>query len=85
MDGSNAKGRPRTFMNDDVLDAMADHSETVLTLGEIAEEMDRSKGAVNPRLKELADNGKIERKKVGSRAVVYWISPESTLVDPIEV
>ena len=72
-------------MNSEVVEAMADHDETVLTLGEIADAMGRSKGAINPRLKELAESGEIERKKVGSRAVVYWISPESNLVDPIDV
>jgi len=64
-------------MNDDVLTAMAELDEPVMTLGEIADAMDKSKSAVYDRVEELVDEESVRRKKVGARAVVFWL-PEQT-------
>jgi len=64
-------------MNSDVIDAVEAVGEPVVTLGEVADEIGRSKGAVGTRLKELHQQGRINRKKVGAKAVVWWL-PENT-------
>jgi len=67
-------------MNKDVLEAMADMDEPIHTLGEIADEMGKSKGAIETRLKELNENEDVCRKKVGARAVVWWLPGRTTQI-----
>lgn len=35
-----------------------------------------SNQGVNGRLRELADEGLVHRKKVGARAVIYWLTDD---------
>ena len=52
-------------------------SETpVLTAPEIAETFGISTQAANYRVKQLHENGEVGRKRVGSSAVVYWLSDD---------
>jgi len=77
-------GRPRTFLNEDVLKAIDEHEEPVVTLTDLAEVMDPSREAINPRLKELVESGKLNRKRAGASAVVYWKSCDHQLVSSAE-
>jgi len=65
--------RPRTFMNEEVIQIMEEAEEPFLRLGEIADELDVSKSAVLPRLEELEEEGEVYRKQVGARAVIWWL------------
>lgn len=69
--------RPRTFMNEDVVEIMREFPEPYVTLGDVASELDKSKSAVEDRMWELLEDDKIKRKKVGANAVVWWL-PERT-------
>lgn len=47
--------------------------DPAITAPELAERVDMSKQEANKRLRELADDGYIRRRKVGAHAVVYWL------------
>ena len=62
------------FSDEEILTALDAADAPVLTAVEIAESFGVSRAAANARLKGLQDDGKVERKTVGSRAVVWWRS-----------
>jgi Fic family protein len=61
-------------MTDDVLEIFQNADEPVFTAVEIAEMADVSAPTANKRLKELEQSGQLHRKRVGSRAVVWWLA-----------
>ena len=70
-------GRPREVTCDDVLTAFDDVDKPVATGKLLAEMLDVSKQSVLRRLQELEEEGRVERWKVGSRAVVWWPTDKS--------
>ena len=70
-------GRPREVTCDDVLTAFEDVDKPVATGKLLAEMLDVSKQSVLRRLQELEEEGRVERWKVGSRAVVWWPTDKS--------
>jgi hypothetical protein len=70
-------GRPRDVTGEDVLTAFNDVDKPVATGTLLAEILDVSKQSVLRRLHELEEEGRVERWKVGSRAVVWWPVGES--------
>ena len=70
--------RPRTFMNEDVLDVIESHPDQFVTAGEVADEIGVTNGAVTDRLRELEDSGDLEKKKVGANAIVWWLTEKAT-------
>jgi predicted transcriptional regulator len=72
-------GRPRTFLNEEVLSAIQEMDEPVVTLRDLAEVMEPSKEAINPRLKELVESGELNKKRAGANAIVYWVSSDNGL------
>ena len=75
-DGSGS-GRPRETTTDDVLKALCEVDAPVGTGTELAQRLNVSQQTVLRRLDELHKNGRVERKEVGARAVVWWPSAES--------
>lgn len=73
--------RTRVFMTDDVLEVMRQSDEPFITVGEITKQVDVTKKTVHDRLQELVDEGEVHRKKVGARAVIWWL-PERYPVEP---
>lgn len=57
----------------DVIEAIHDHKDPVVTAGELAESLPVTSRTVTSRLRELDAAGDVERKDVGGRAVVYWL------------
>jgi len=47
--------------------------DPVLTAVEVADELGISQQAAHARLTSAHENGVIERKKTGARAVVWWV------------
>jgi len=70
-------GRPRDVTCEDVLAAFEDVDKPVATGKLLAEMLDVSKQSVLRRLQELEEEGRVERWKVGSRAVVWWPTDKS--------
>jgi len=52
-------------------------SEPVLTAVEVAERLGVSQQAAHAKLSKANEAGWVHRKKVGSRAVVWWIADQS--------
>jgi predicted transcriptional regulator len=48
-----------------------------LTAVEIADAIGMTRQGVNQRLKQLEERDIVERKKVGSRAVAWWLAGEN--------
>lgn len=55
-----------------ILEIFALTSDPVLTAKEVAKELDVSGETARRKLNELHERGEMERKDVGSRAVVWW-------------
>jgi predicted transcriptional regulator len=66
-------GRKKTVADVEILRHISLYPDPAITASELAERVDMSKQGVNKRLRELADDGYIVRKKVGAHAVVYWL------------
>lgn len=50
------------------------HPEPVITAADIHEELDLRRASALARLNTLADEGYLEKKQVGSSAVVFWMT-----------
>lgn len=59
-----------------VLDAMATHPDPTVTAREVGEAMGYSTDAARKKLNQLHERGDVERKKVGGRSVVWWLTDE---------
>lgn len=68
-------GRPPTVTDAEILRAVQTTFGPA-TAKEVSEQISINKSGTNKRLQELAESGKVHRKKVGANAVVYWISEQ---------
>ena len=60
--------------DEEILSKFEESSDPVLTAAEIASEAEMTRQAISRRLEKLKDEGYLSRKKVGGRAVVWWVS-----------
>ncbi|MDZ7687983.1 MAG: FaeA/PapI family transcriptional regulator [Halobacteriales archaeon] len=65
-----------TVTAEDVLDALRSMDDTVVTAKEVAEAVGCSSDSARQKLVELHEDGVVERKEVGARAVVWWLDEE---------
>jgi len=65
-------GRPRKLTDNEVLSAFDAVEKPVATAELLADTTDAPRRTVLRRLRELAEAGRVERWKVGGRAVVWW-------------
>lgn len=56
----------------DVLEALREQPDPVATAGELAEVLNVSSETARRHLSELHEQGLVDRKTVGARAVVWW-------------
>jgi len=63
----------RKMSDDDILNQFHDSADPVLTAAEIADNVGMSRQAIQRRLKQLRDDGRLNKKKVGGRAIVWWL------------
>lgn len=70
--GQYAPGSITTISESDVLAAMNDTDDPVVTAGEISNTLDANQRTIRRRLQSLHDAGVIEQKEVGAHAVVWW-------------
>jgi DNA-binding MarR family transcriptional regulator len=57
----------------DVLRALSAHPEPVATASDLADPLGVSAETVRRHLSSLSEAGRVERKAVGARAVVWWV------------
>ena len=65
-----------TVTPDRVLDAVATHPDPTVTAREVGEAVGCSTSAARKKLTALHEHGDVERKKVGGRSVVWWLTDE---------
>ncbi|SEP07929.1 HTH domain-containing protein [Halogranum amylolyticum] len=56
-----------------VLKVLETSDDPVMTAKEIADQLEVSRDTVGRKLAQLSEEGKVRQKKVGARAVVWWI------------
>ena len=69
-------GRDKEVSDEHILRAIVQHHEPVATASDVAEAVDMTSQGVNKRLKQLSKDGRLTRKQVGARAVIYWLTEE---------
>lgn len=60
------------FTDENILTFIRTHEDPCVTAGEIADRFDVTNEAVNYRLKQLRDQGKIRDKRAGASAKVWY-------------
>lgn len=63
---------PRKVSDKEILTVLNRSEDRILTTSEIAEEVPISRRAVLDRLNNLQDEGRIKKKQVGGRNVVWY-------------
>jgi len=69
-----SRGRKPTVADDELIAAIREHDDRAVTTNEVAALVDIKRAGTYERLKQLAERGEIEKKDVGSRAVVWWVN-----------
>lgn len=59
--------------DEEIISVFQESEDPVLTATEIADKLDMTRQGVKYRLDQLEDRGRVGRKKVGSRAVAWWL------------
>lgn len=72
MDVTNA-GRPPRVSDEELLNVFREASDPVLIASEVASEVSIGRRGVYKRLEQLADEGALDRKKIGGRGTVWWL------------
>lgn len=62
-----------------VLEAVAAHPDPVVSAREVGGRLDCSTDAARKKLAQLHERGVVDRKKVGGRAVVWWLTEEDAI------
>lgn len=48
------------------------------TAGDLADELGEPRRTIDHKLRQLAENNKVNRKKHSTRRVTWWVNPETT-------
>jgi Fe2+ or Zn2+ uptake regulation protein len=67
-------GRPPSVSDEEILDVFRESSDPVLIASEVADEVSIGRRGVYKRLKQLAEDGQLGRKKIGGRGTVWWLA-----------
>lgn len=78
----NSGGRPRTVTDEEIVRALRESGEHVLTTGEVAEMVAVSRRTALRRLTSLAEAGRVGRKDASDRASVWWAVTDETTESP---
>lgn len=69
-----SKGRRPVVSDSELVEAISTHDDRAVTASEVAEQVDIKRPGTLQRLKQLYEEGVVERKRVGSRAVIWWLA-----------
>ncbi|WP_435125342.1 winged helix-turn-helix transcriptional regulator [Halobaculum sp. D14] len=69
---SNTDTGKQRVADSEIVELFQNTEEPFRTPGDIASAVPISRQAVNSRLRKLAEEGTLQRRKVGGAAVVYW-------------
>jgi hypothetical protein len=65
-------GRQPTISDEDILEVFRKAADPFLTTKEVSNELDLGRRGTYDRLVDLADEGRLKRKKVGESAIIWW-------------
>lgn len=68
-----------TITPERVLGVMRTLDAPVATARDVADELGCTPEAVTKKLKQLQDQGRVDRRQVGARAVVWWLTEQPPL------
>lgn len=68
-----SRGRKKKMSDEELIKIIESHPDKAVTAGEITDKVDMTRAGVLERLNALSDEGAITKKKVGARAVVWWV------------
>lgn len=74
-----------TITPDRVVDAIREVDSPIVTTRDIADILGCTTEAARQKLVKLSDQGRVDRRKVGGRAVVWWLTESehvTTEIDP---
>jgi hypothetical protein len=66
-------GRSRDVSDETIIDVLRNADDPVLTTAEVADAIDLKHRGTYQRLIELADQDRVQSKKAGAKATVWWI------------
>ncbi len=69
-----------TVTDEEILAFIVRENQPIQTAQSVAEQFDFDRSQAYRRLQQLADEGLLEKAKVGGRAVVWWLSDEASQV-----
>lgn len=72
-----------TVTPDRVLEALATTADPVATTSDVADQLSCTNEAARVKLVRLHEEGRIERRKVGSSAVVWWLADAGSPIEAI--
>lgn len=78
MSEDRAPGRRPSVPDGAILAVFGAADEPVLSTAEVAEELPIGRRATLDRLTALAEDGRLERKSVGPRGLVWWLADDDT-------
>lgn len=67
----------RHTSDSEIVEVFRESEDPFLTAPEVAESLSLTRQAINARLKNLHDDGVLERKEAGSHAVGWWLVDEN--------
>jgi len=74
-EGSNP-GRPPSVTDGELLALFRQTDDPVLATAEVTERVPLARRSVYDRLDSLRDDGKLQKKEIGGRNTVWWLSDE---------
>jgi len=84
MGDSTPQGRGKTMTDEQILVFIRKHPDRAVTAPEVAESMGVTSAGALQRLNKLESNGDVVKKKVGARAVVWWLPERYQSSDSVE-
>lgn len=70
-----------TLTPERVLAVMSEVDTPIVTARDVADALDCTPEGATKKLKQLQDQGRVERRKVGGRAVVWWLTDRERTLD----
>lgn len=65
--------RPKSFTDDELIQCVENHQKPFATVPYLCDQLGVSSTAVSERLQQLESENRIESKKVGASARVWWL------------
>jgi len=66
-------GQRKIMTDGEIKDVISSHQDRAVTAAEVAERLEVTPQAALQRLDKLSERGEVVKKKVGARAVVWWL------------